>query len=67
MVLYKEAAKYIQKVAGTFLFHGRAIHSTILTPLSAIASQQSAPTEETMKEVKYVLDYCAYQEDTVIT
>ena len=50
-----------------FLFYGRAVDPTILTPLSKIASQQSAPTGETMKRVKQFLYYCVSQEDAIIT
>ena len=35
-----------------FLFLGRAVDSTLLCPVSAIASQSSQPTQDTM--VKYV-------------
>ena len=34
--------------------------------LNAIATQQAAPTQETMEEVKQLLDYCASQEDATI-
>jgi hypothetical protein len=40
--------KFIQEVIGVFLYYGRAVDSTMLTPLSAIASAQAEPTEETM-------------------
>ena len=50
-----------------FLFFGRAVDPTMLTALSAIATEQADPTEETMKKVKHFLDYCASQEDAVIT
>ena len=40
---------------------------TLLTPLSAIASQQSAPTEATMEKSKQLLDYVASQDDAIIT
>ena len=39
----------------------------MLTALSAIASQQANPMEETMKRVKHFLDYVASQEDAVVT
>ena len=54
-------------MTGKFLFYGRAVDLTLLTALSAIASQQSKPTEETMKIVNQFLDYCASQEDAVVT
>ena len=40
--------KYIQEVIGTFLYYGRAVDSTMLTALLAIASAHAKPTEETM-------------------
>ena len=49
--------KYIQEVVGSFLFYGRATDTTILTALSAIASEQEKPTEKTMQRVKQFLDY----------
>ena len=56
-----------QKVTGKFLYLGRAINSTLLTPLSAIASQQAAPTQRTLQHTKQLLDYIASQEDAVLT
>ena len=66
-ILDDKKKRFIQQVTGKFLFYGRAVDSTMLTALSAIASQQSKPTEETMKIVKQFLDYCASQEDAVVT
>jgi len=37
------------------------------SPISALASQQSKPTTETMKRVRQFLDYCATQEPAVLT
>ena len=53
--LDKEGKKFIQQVNGKFLFYGRAVDPILLTPLSALASQQAAPTVETMKRVKQFL------------
>eukprot|EP00956_Cyclotella_meneghiniana_P014612 scaffold21966_cov36-Cyclotella_meneghiniana.AAC.2 len=44
--------KFIQKVCGQLLFLARAVDSTLLTPISAIAAQCAEPTEETMKQTK---------------
>ena len=55
------------QVTGTFLFYARAIDSTMLPALSAIASQQNAPTKNTLKRVKQFLDYAATQEEAIIT
>jgi len=65
--LDKADKTFIQQVTGTFLFSGRAVDSPLLTPLSAIASQQGAPTENTMKRTKQLLDFVASQEDAVLT
>jgi hypothetical protein len=40
---------------------------TILTTLSSIATEQAKPTQETMKKVRQLLDYCATQEEAIIT
>ncbi|KAL7480170.1 hypothetical protein ACHAW6_005874 [Cyclotella cf. meneghiniana] len=59
--------KHIQKVAGKFLWYARGVDSTLLTPLSAIASQQSKATVKTMERVKQLLDFAATQEPAVLT
>jgi hypothetical protein len=59
--------KFIQKVCGKFLFYGRAVDSTVLTPISAIASQSANPTQETLAHTNQLLDYLATQEDAVLT
>ena len=48
--LDKEDKLFIQQVTGTFLYYARAVDSTMLVTLSAIAAQQSDPTLETMKK-----------------
>ncbi len=45
--LSKEETKHIQAVTGTLLYYARAVDSTILTALSAIAIEQAKPTEAT--------------------
>ena len=47
----------IQQIVGSFLYYARAVEPTILMALSAIAAQQSAPTEETLARVNQFLDY----------
>jgi hypothetical protein len=59
--------KFIQKVCGKFLFYGRAVDSTVLTPISAIASQSANSTKETLAHTNQLLDYLATQEDAVLT
>eukprot|EP00957_Ditylum_brightwellii_P106933 8157770-Ditylum_brightwellii.AAC.2 len=41
----------------TFLWHACAVDLTILPALNAIASQQAALTEMTMKEVDHLINY----------
>ena len=43
-LLDKEGKRYLHRVCGTFLYLARAVYTTCLTPLSAIASQPSKPT-----------------------
>jgi hypothetical protein len=42
---------------GSFLYYAQAVNPTKLMALSEISSQQSAPTENTMKRVNQFLDY----------
>jgi hypothetical protein len=49
--------KRIQQIVGSFLYYARAVDPAILMALSAIAIQQSAPTEETLAHVNQFLDY----------
>jgi hypothetical protein len=66
-LLSKAEKTYIQAVTGTLLYHARAVNSTILTTLNAIAMQQAAPTQDTLEEIQQVLDYCASQEGAILT
>ena len=50
--LDKKGKRYIQQVCGKFLFLGRAVDSTLLCPISAIASQSANPTEDTLKQTQ---------------
>jgi hypothetical protein len=54
-------------VCGKFLFLSRAVDSTLLCPISAIASQSAAPTTDTLDQTYDLLDYLATQEEAVIT
>ncbi len=66
-LLDDKAKRFIQQVCGKFLFLGRAVDSTLLCPINAIASQSSKPTEDTMQQTLQLLDYLATQEDTVLS
>ena len=59
--------KFIQQVCGKFLFLGRAVDSTLLCPISAIASQSAAPTTETLENTLKLLDYLGTQEEAVLS
>ncbi len=62
-----KAKRFIQQVCGKFLFLGRAVNSTLLFPISAIASQSSKPTEDTMRQTLQLLNYLATQEDAMLS
>jgi hypothetical protein len=55
------------ELSRTFLFYARGIDGGILPALSALASQQAQPTENTMKLCKLFLDYMESQEEAVLT
>jgi hypothetical protein len=65
--LDKMGKKFIQEVTGVFLFLARAVDSTMLTPLSALASEQAAPTEKMMQDCLQFLDYAASQDEAIVT
>jgi hypothetical protein len=62
-----EEKKHIQKVNGKFIWYGRGVDGTILTPLSAIAAKQSNPTVHTTQQSQQLLEYLAMQEPAVLT
>eukprot|EP00804_Cyclotella_cryptica_P025442 CCRYP_017212-RB/>CCRYP_017212-RB protein AED:0.32 eAED:0.32 QI:0/-1/0/1/-1/1/1/0/471 len=66
-LLDKKGKKFIQQVCGKLLFLGRAVDSPLLCPISAIASQSAAPTQDTMTQTLQLLDYLATQEEAVLT
>jgi hypothetical protein len=49
--------RHTQQIVGSFLYYAQAVDPTILMALSAIATQQSGPTEETLDRVNQFLDY----------
>jgi hypothetical protein len=64
-LLDKKAKQFIQQVCSKFLFLGGAVDSTLLCPISAIASQSSKPTEDTMRQALQLFNYLVMQEDAV--
>jgi hypothetical protein len=67
ILLNREGQQYIQAVTGTLLYYSRAVNPTMLVALNAIATQQASPTQKTMEQVKQLLDYCASQEEAILT
>jgi hypothetical protein len=65
--LDKDGKKFIQEVCGVFLFLARGVDGGLLPPLSALASQQANPTEETMRLTKQFLDYMSTMEEAILT
>jgi hypothetical protein len=65
--LSPEETKHVQAGAGTLLYYARAVDPTILLALSSIASEQAKPTEQTKQNVTQLLDYCATQEEAIIS
>ncbi len=65
--LDKEGQKFVQAVTGTLLYYSQAVDPTMLVALNAIATQQASPTQKTMDRVKQLLDYCASQEEAILT
>ena len=59
--------QFIQQVTGTFLYYARAVDVTMLVALSAIASNQSAPTAKTMGKALTFLDYVATHPAAIFT
>jgi hypothetical protein len=64
-LLDDKAKWFIQQVCSKFLLLGRAVDSTLHCLISAIASQSSKPTKDTMRQTLQLLDYLATQEDAV--
>ena len=54
-------------MTGTLLYYARAIDATMLPALVSISTQQAAPTENTMKLVKNIINYAATHPNAIIT
>ena len=65
--LDEQSTKFIMQVTGVFLYYARAVDGLMLPALSALASEQASPTENTMKKCKQFLDYAASHDDAVLT
>ena len=60
------AKKHVQQVVGSLLYYALALDFTMLVALGSIASQQTKPTEKTMSEVTWLLNYCAAHPEATI-
>ncbi len=65
--LNAQGKSFIQQLCGKFLYLGRAIDSTLLCPISALAAQSSYPTEDTMQCATQLLDYLGTWEEAILT
>jgi hypothetical protein len=66
-LLDDKVKRFIQQVCGKLLFLGKAVDSTLLCPISAIAFQSSTLTTDTMQQTFQLLNYLATQEDAVLS
>ena len=57
--LTTKETKYMQQVAGSFLYYGRGIEYTILPALNEIAHTQAQPTETTNEKAQRLMDFLA--------
>jgi hypothetical protein len=64
---FSKGKKFIQQVCCKFLFLGRAVDSTLLRPISAIALQSAHPTKDTLRYTMQFLDYVTLQEEAILT
>ena len=62
----KTAQKYVQQVVGTLLYYALTIDLTMLVALGSVAAQKNNPTQQTMSEITWLLDYCAENPDAKI-
>eukprot|EP00804_Cyclotella_cryptica_P020749 CCRYP_016588-RA/>CCRYP_016588-RA protein AED:0.03 eAED:0.02 QI:0/0/0/1/1/1/3/0/1217 len=58
---------FVQEVIGVFLYYARAVDCTMLPALGSLATQQSAPTQNTMSKIHQFLDYAMTHPDAMIT
>ena len=58
LLLDATSKKFIQQVCAHFIL-GCAVDTTILCPISTIASQSANPTDNTMTHTKQFIDYVA--------
>jgi hypothetical protein len=64
--LNKAGILKLQQITGKFLYYARAVDPTMITALSALASQQAKGTEQTMCDALKFLNYCATHPDATL-
>jgi hypothetical protein len=62
-----EDKKFVQQVIGVLNYYARAIDYSMLVAINKIASQQAAPTTQTMVLLRHLIDYAASFPDASIT
>jgi hypothetical protein len=58
--------KYVQSCVGSMLYYARAVDSTMLPAINEISGQQSAPTVNTMKACRMLMDYASTYPTAII-
>ena len=58
--------KLVQKIVGTFIYYGRALETPTLVALNNIGTQQAAPTQNTLKETSWLVDFLMHHPEAKI-
>eukprot|EP00804_Cyclotella_cryptica_P004234 CCRYP_014561-RA/>CCRYP_014561-RA protein AED:0.46 eAED:0.44 QI:0/0/0/1/0/0/2/0/303 len=66
-LLSKSDKTFVQEVIGVFLYYARAVDCTMLPALGSLATQQVAPTLNTLLKIQQFLDYAMMHQDAMIT
>jgi hypothetical protein len=61
-----QAITRAQCIVGTLLYNARAVDTTLLVPLSNLASQLSTATSTTIDSISHLLDYCSTHPESSI-
>ena len=56
-ITWQKGTKYLQSMAGSFIYYSWAIDSTILVALNKIAAHQASPTQFNLFKCRWLLDY----------
>eukprot|EP00804_Cyclotella_cryptica_P024120 CCRYP_007338-RA/>CCRYP_007338-RA protein AED:0.33 eAED:0.33 QI:0/-1/0/1/-1/1/1/0/187 len=66
-LLNKTDKTFVQKIIGVFLYYARAVDCTMLPALGSLATQQSAPTRNTLSKIHHFLDSTISHPDAMTT